>query len=219
MKKKTGQGEEGFVLVWALLLIVVLVLLGTFGISTSIFESKMAANDALHKQAFYRADGGTEIGLDMLRQNINCISGFGLNSFKIAGGGDGAIAFDPARDDGTPADRSKTLNFWINNNNEDGARAASDTNRDLYYPASYAAGQPHTNVRLNGRSVKGEGEAVRGFSGSEGLGTNIAQATGSGLLFDINAQYAGVRNNVSSICTQYLVDSQFAKSPSGKCLY
>lgn len=87
MKRKTGQGEEGFVLVWALLLIVVLVLLGTFGISTSIFESKMAANDALHKQAFYQADGGTEVGLDMVRQNINCISGFALSSFKITGGG------------------------------------------------------------------------------------------------------------------------------------
>lgn len=137
---------------------------------------------------------------------------------KLQGGGDGNIAFDPTHA-GNPADREKTLNFWINNNNDNGVGAASDTNRDFYYPAGYAAGQPHTNVRLNGRSVKGEGEAVRGFSGSEGLGTNLAQATGSGLLFDVNAHYIGTRNSESSICTQYLVDSQFAKSPSGNCLY
>lgn len=205
MKKKTGQGEEGFVLVWALLLIVVLVLLGTSGINTSIFESKMAVNDALHKQAFYQADGGTEIGLDMLGQNINCISGFDANSFP-ATGGDGGITF------------IGDVNFWVNNNTEAGVSAASDTNRDFYYPAAYGAG-PHTNVRINGRTVKGEGEAQAGFAGSEGLGTNLAQNIGSGLLYEINAEYIGIRNSTVSICTEYLIDSQFAKAPAGDCLY
>lgn len=210
MKRKTGLGEEGFVLVWALLLIVVLVLLGTFGISTSIFESKMAANDALHKQAFYQADGGTEVGLDMLGQNINCINGFKAASFP-ATGGDGNIAF------------VGDLNFWINNNNEDGVSAASDGNRDFFYPADYnVPGQPpkpHTNVRLNGRFIKDPGGSTIGMGGYEGLGTNIAKSGAGGLLYDINAQYVGIRNSTVSICTEYLVDSDFASSPAGDCVY
>lgn len=204
MKKKTGHREEGFVLVWSLLVIVVLVLLGTFGISTSIFESKMAANSALHKQAFYQADGGTEVGLDMLRQNINCISGFKATSFPAAGG-NGGIYLLPGNE-----------NFWVNNFNPAGIAAASDTNRDFYYPPT--AGQPHTNIRINGLTEKNLGSAQIGLGGYESLGTNIAQG-GAGLVYNINAQYAGQRNTDSAICTRYRIDSQFANSPAGDCVY
>ena len=203
MKKKTGYGEEGFVLVWSLLVIVVLVLLGTFGISTSIFESKMAANNALHKQAFYQADGGTEVGLDLLRQNINCISGFKTTSFPTTGGNGGITLTGDA-------------NFWVNNFEAAGIAAASDTNRDLYYPNDGPA--PHTNVAINGLTDKNLGSSQIGLGGYESLGTNIAQG-GAGLVFQINAQYVGVRNTESTICTKYRVDSQFANSPAGDCNY
>ncbi len=76
MKRRIIADEEGFILVWALLLLVVVSLLGTAGISTSIFETKMAANEALHKQTFYQADGGTENGIGLLKDNITCITGF-----------------------------------------------------------------------------------------------------------------------------------------------
>jgi hypothetical protein len=203
MKKKTGQGEEGFVLVWSLLIVVVLVLLGTFGISTSIFESKMAVNSALHKQAFYQADGGTEVGLDLLRQNINCITGFISTSFPTAGGDNGIIL-------------TGDVNFWLNNFNPAGIAAASDANRDLYYPNDGPA--PHTNVRINGLTDLNIGSSQIGLAGYESLGTNIAQG-GAGLVFQINAQYVGERNTESAICTKYRIDSQFANSPAGNCNY
>ena len=76
MNRRYISDEQGFILVWALLLMVVVTLLGVSGISTSIFETKMAANEALHKQAFYQADGGTENSIALLKHNITCISGF-----------------------------------------------------------------------------------------------------------------------------------------------
>ena len=209
MKQKTVHGQEGFVIVWSLLIIVVLTLLGTYGISTSIFESKMAANSALHKQAFYQADGGTEVGLDMLRQNINCISGFKATSFPADASGNGGIYLIPGKE-----------NFWVNNFIPAGIGAASDNDvlneRDFYYPPT--AGQPHTNVRINGLTEKNLGSAQIGLGGYESLGTNIAQG-GAGLVYQINAQYAGRRNTESAICTKYRVDSQFANSPAGDCFY
>ena len=213
MKKKTGQGEEGFVLVWSLLLMVVLLLLGTSGIGTSIFETQMAANSALHKQVFYQADGGTEVGLDLLKQNINCISGFASASFGSDTtadpytGGDGGIHLNNGKE-----------NFWVRNNILNDIPAASDTNRDLFYPFNYPAGAPHTNVRINGRTKLTTGAAIEMTAGYEGRGKSIGQ-DGAGLVYDINAQYMGVRNSVSTICTKYRVDSQFAGSPAGDCLY
>jgi len=204
MKNKPILGEKGFVLVWCLLLIVVLMLLGTFGISTSIFESKMAANDALHKQAFYQADGGTEVGLDLLRQNINCISGFKTTSFP-ATGGDGGLIMDGAKE-----------NFWVNNYS-DGTTAASDTNRDFYYPQDAPA--PHTNIRINKLPLDGFGGSTIGMGGYGALGTNNAQNSSNFPVYEINAQYTGKRNTESAICTTYRVDSQFANSPVGDCLY
>lgn len=205
MKKKTGQGEEGFVLVWALLLIVVLMLLGTFGISTSIFESKMAVNDALHKQAFYQADGGTEVGLDLLRHNINCISGFQTASFPTTGG-DGGLTMLAGRE-----------NFWISNYSA-GTTAASDANRDFYYPQDAPA--PHTNIRINKMPLgSGAAGSTIGLSGYGALGTSHAQNVASFPVYNINAQYTGERNTESAICTDFRVDAQFANSPAGACVY
>jgi hypothetical protein len=203
MNRRYIADEQGFILIWALLLMVVVTLLGVSGVSTSIFETKMAANQALHTQAFYQADGGTEVGLGLLGQNINCINGFTSTSFPTAGGDNGITL-------------TGDVNFWVNNFNTDGIAAASDANRDLYYPNDGPA--PHTNVRINGLTDRNVGSSQIGLAGYESLGTNIAQG-GAGLVFQINAQYAGERNTESAICTKYRVDSQFANSPAGACNY
>ena len=72
MKLSVKSSEEGFVLVFTLLLLVVLMLLGVSAINTSVFESTMSVNDALYKRAFYQADGGTEIGLKLTYDNAIC---------------------------------------------------------------------------------------------------------------------------------------------------
>jgi hypothetical protein len=80
MGESTGRKEDGFVLVWALLLMVVLLILGVSGIGTSVFESMMTANDALHKQSFFQADGGVNVAARLIEENVACSGGFGANS-------------------------------------------------------------------------------------------------------------------------------------------
>ena len=79
MGKSTGRNDDGFVLVWALLLMVLLLILGVSGIGTSVFESMMTANDALHKQSFFQADGGVNAAAKLIEENVACAGGFGAN--------------------------------------------------------------------------------------------------------------------------------------------
>ncbi len=202
MKQHIAANEQGFILVWALLLLVVVTLLGTASITTSIFEEKMAVNEALHKQSFYQADGGTENGLALIKHNINCISGFEDSSL------DGDIVFNG------------NLNFWLANNSvtEIPMAADGDANRDFYYPAGYADGEPHTNGRINGALKAVAGSSFIQLGGYEDLGKNIA-AGGAYLTYDIKVERIGLRNSRTAICLRYRVDNQFATSPAGECVY
>ena len=152
--------ERGFVLVWALLLLVVLTLLGVAGISTSIFETKMAANEALHKRAFYQADGGTQNAISLLGHNITCISGFQDDTL------DGGIMMATTAT-GNPSTSGHSRNFWISNN-LDKIPMASDTNRDFYYPSNAGAvgtDLPHTNGRINGNIKMMAGASIQQLAG------------------------------------------------------
>jgi len=195
--------ERGFVLVWALLLLVVLTLLGVAGISTSIFETKMAANEALHKRAFYQADGGTQNAISLLGHNITCISGFTKTL-------DGGIVM-----------KTGSENFWISNNDLNEIPMASDTNRDFYYPSNAGAvgtDLPHTNGRINGNIKMMAGASIQQLAGYEGKGKGIG-ADGAYLVFDIKIERVGERNSRSEICIEYLVENQFAANPANDCVY
>lgn len=194
------RNEQGFILVWSLLLLVVVTLLGAAAISTSIFENQMAANEGLHKMTFYQADGGTENGVALLKHNINCISGFGGSSL------DGGIEIDGS------------LNFWLANNVVTGIDMASDTNRDFYYPRGYAGTEPHTNGRVNGRSQLVTGANLPMLAGYEGKGKALG-ADGAFLEYEIKVEHIGLRNSRSAVSLTYRVDNQFAANPAGNCVY
>ncbi|MEA3469086.1 MAG: PilX N-terminal domain-containing pilus assembly protein [Thermodesulfobacteriota bacterium] len=200
MKQHIAVNEQGFILVWALLLLVVVTLLGTASVTTSIFEEKMAVNEALHNQAFYQADGGTENGLALIKHNINCISGFEDSSL------DGDIVFDGK------------LNFWLENNSTTEISMAADDNRDFYYPAGYATGEPHTNGRINGTLKAVAGSSFIQLAGYEDLAKNIADG-GAYLTYDIKVERIGLRNSRTAICLRYRVDNKFATSPAEECVY
>ncbi len=201
MNRRTIADEQGFILVWALLLLVVVTLLGASGISTSIFETKMAANEALHEQAFYQADGGTQNAISLLQNNINCISGFSTTDL------DGGIMVPAA-----------SSNFWVTNSLTTEIPMASDTNRDFYYPSGYAAGTPHTNGRINGMVKMMAGASLQQLAGYEGKGKGIG-SDGAFLVFDIKVERLGERNSKTAICLKYRVENQFANNPAGNCVY
>lgn len=207
MKRLGTVNEQGFIMVWSLLLLIVVTLLGVSSISTSIFEDKMAANEALHKQAFYEADGGTEVGLAALKHNINCISGFGGRNI------DGIIYIEDNDDNS-----ATSLNFWLENSNINGITMASDSDRDFYYPVGYLPGDPHSNGKINGRVFAMAGGSFVQLAGYEDLAKNIADG-GAYLTYDFKVEHVGTRNSRSGICLSYRVDSQFASNPSGNCVY
>jgi len=62
--------EQGSVLIVALVILVLLTLLGIAASTTTTIELQIAGNDKTYKMAFFAADGGTELGAELLEQNI-----------------------------------------------------------------------------------------------------------------------------------------------------
>ena len=69
-------GEEGFVLVAALSCLVVLSFIGIAAMNTANVERQIAHNINLAEKTFYRTDGATEVGIEMLEWNVACPLGF-----------------------------------------------------------------------------------------------------------------------------------------------
>ena len=183
---KQQMNEDGFVIVYSLMLTVVLMVLGVSGIGTSIFESKMAKNNALHKQTFYEADGGTEVGIRLLAENMKCIGGFG-STFISAGIGAGQIHLDPTRKE-----------FWITNNLLDDPGlpdpAITDIN-DVHYKDFWYDSEHGTNyLRINGKTTLTLGSAIQMSPGYEGRGRGIG-TDGAELECAINSLIQGMLNS------------------------
>lgn len=200
MKLLNIRSKDGFILVWTLLILIVVTLLGAAGISTSLFEKRMAANEAIHKRTFYEADGGSENGLALLVENVNCITGFSDEDIN-----------------GVVQIRTGKLNFWLSNNEIDEIDPPSDLNRDFWYPANYGEG-PHTNARVNGRTTMMTGANLPMLAGYEGKGKAMG-SDGAFLEYDIKIERIGERNSRSLVHTKFRLDNQFASYPAGTCIY
>ena len=199
------RNEKGYIMVWSLLLLIVVTLLGAAGISSSIFEERMAANEALHNQTFFMADGGSENALALLVENINCISGFASLSGGVTSTGDVAIT-------------AGSENFWLNNADSDEIDMASNTDRDFYYPSAASDDDPHTNGRLNGRTQLMMGANLPMLAGYEGKGKALG-SEGAFLEYDIKVEHIGTRNSRAAVHTRFRLDNQFASYPAGTCIY
>ncbi|SHO45682.1 pilus assembly PilX family protein [Desulfopila aestuarii] len=68
--------DDGFVLVTALLVMLILTIIGITATTNTSLELRIAGNDKLHKQTFYTAEGGAILGAEILEQNLNCVTGF-----------------------------------------------------------------------------------------------------------------------------------------------
>jgi len=68
-KAELFQNEKGSAIVVALLTLVALTIIGIIASTTSRIETQIATHDVLYKQAFYEADGGTEICREFIEQN------------------------------------------------------------------------------------------------------------------------------------------------------
>lgn len=191
---QASRNEEGFVLILAMMIMLVLTLLGIAANRNTSTELMISGNDSLQRQTFYQADGGTEVGSEVLEQNIFCVSGFTAND------GTDAVMEGMIRVLDNPADPTP-LNFW-QNVNPASLPSDDDTVRDFYYPANYAASDPHTNFTVGGQTKLTAGAALQMAAGYEGKGKGIGSG-GAHLLYDIYAQRLNVRNAEAVIRVQW----------------
>ncbi len=202
MKRSVGKNEEGYILVFTLLLLVVVILLGVSATDTSIFESRMAANDAIHKRAFYQADGGVEIGIKLAYDNAVCLqtNGDGFTANEAGGRRVGNLLVSEL-DLAAP----KTLASTI----------ISDSNRAaVYYPEGGSNNDlPHTNLLFQGEVVYTPGSGLQMVSGYEGLGAGSAGG-GTHYEFDIMSQHVGQRNSESCVRVGWRLSSHIINNAS-----
>ncbi|PLX48027.1 MAG: hypothetical protein C0613_12145 [Desulfobulbaceae bacterium] len=194
-----ATNEDGYVLVLAMMIMLILTLLGIAATNTTTTELMIAGNDTLHKKTFYEADGGTEIAASVLEENIACITGFTAND------GSDALLDNFIR---VP---SASLNLW---QNTDQVNSVADGDRDLFFPDGYVAGEPHTNVKIGGQAEMTTGSALQMAAGYEGKGKGIG-AGGSHLLYDIYAQHHDVKNAESVVHVQW----RHTIGQEGECYY
>lgn len=184
------RNEAGSAIVFVLLILTVLIIIGVTSMSTSTVELQVATHDARHKMAFYQADGGTEFASELLEQNLCCPGGFSVTSI----GGLEVV---------TPA-------LWMNTSSS----LASDSNRDVYYPTAYAAGDPHTNIRMGGVTTLAAGGAIQMAAGYEGKGKG-APSGGAHIIYDIYSEHLGRFNSKSMVLLQW----RHVIGMEGSCLY
>ena len=171
------RNEEGSALVVALLVLACLILIGIAATTTTTTDMEIAGNQKFHKMAFYEADAGTEVGIELVEENID----------------------EKDWTDDSDKGNCKIVNGLFYMNTDLGSsEIPSDTNRDVYISKNYATGDPHTNLRMGGNTTLSTGGAVQMICGYGGTGFGTAGA-GAWVAYDIRSQHQGHRDTQSVI--------------------
>lgn len=181
---KLAKNQEGFALVIALMILVILSLIGVAGISTSIFEKQIAGNDWSAKRTFYQADGSTELGSELLEYNFSC-------------GPITATAITSRISVNTPD--------VFHNDTEPTQPYPDDLVRDFCWPAANCAADStaeRSNMSLFGDLAYAPGSAIQMAAGYEGRGKGAATG-GAAYLHEIHAQAKGPKGDEAIVRVQW----------------
>jgi hypothetical protein len=201
-----SRNDEGFVLIAALLILLVLTVMGIAVNRNTMTEWRIAMNDRHHKVAFYSADAATELGAEILEQSIACL-GLGDDGVVLAGVGGLDVYVEVGKG-----------GFWRNyaDDKVDVPRddnATGDDGRDMVFPAVIVDGeydaaktnaQPHANIIMRGNTQLTKGSAIQmaeGYTGGSGTGLGSG---GASLLYDIKVYQVGENNAAAAVCTKYM---------------
>jgi hypothetical protein len=180
------NNEKGSLMVIAIVILMLLTLIGIAITTTASLEMQIASNDRLHKMAFYAADGGIDIGAELLEQNLGCSGGFtatiGVDQRNV-----GSV-------------RVADLTLWANTDTD--AILPSDGARHFYFPQDYSGSQPHTNLTVGGNTKFSTGNAIQMVSGYEGKGKG-AGSGGAYIMYDMKSQHLGIAGSQSIIQVQW----------------
>ncbi len=183
-----GDQSGGFVLIVSLVVLLLLTIIGISATNLTNVELQIAGNDKVHKDTFYRADAGTELGIRLAYDNAVCV--------QVQSGFDADGATPNIR---TFANiRVEDLDFSIPGTL--GSIVPSDANRAVaFYPGGTIDDNlPHTNLLYQGETKYSPGSGLQMVSGYEGLGASAA-AGGSHVEYDIISQHSGILNSETII--------------------
>ncbi|MEN6440044.1 MAG: pilus assembly PilX N-terminal domain-containing protein [Syntrophobacter sp.] len=192
LMKTVLKDEKGSALILSLLMIALLSVIAVLSARTSTVETRITANDRLHKRAFHQAEAGVQTGKEVIEQNIedrNWENGSLLRNTRIV---HGELFANPALGDAE-------------------GDYASDAFRDAYLPARKESGgsvvdtttsDPHTNIRVGGTRRLSTGSAIQMVAGYEGMGKSAAQG-GAWIIYDIRAQRQDSDNTQSRILARW----------------
>lgn len=194
---KGMNNEGGYVLVGALLILLLLVVIGIAATTSTIMEIQIAGSDRTHKENFYMADGGTQIGSELVEQSIwdfpgavlptvNGVSYLGAMTFFISG---------------SPADyQSLFMNPDVDPN-------IVTPVRDAYFnygvPDPLGITVPRTDIQVGGHAVQNAGGSLQQLAGYEGRGKGAAGG-GGGRLYGIHSISYGNDNSESWLVIEWL---------------
>ncbi len=176
------KNEKGSTLLLVLLVLALVTFIGISATTTSNLEMLIGGADKRQKMAFYEAEGGTEVGIELVEEGI-------------ARGGfddDGSGNFEHGEV------RGPSKNMFLNDVPDP---AALDT-PDAFFPKDYTGDQPHTNLFVGGASGLSEGGAIIFGAGYEGKG-KASGASGAYVLYDIYSERYGPRNSSAEVRIQW----------------
>ena len=176
-----GNNEEGSALIISVLILLLLTVIGIAATNTSTIEVLISGNDKVHKMAFHEADGGTEVGIELVEQNIYMA---GFSAADLASLGD---------------INATSASLYLNT----ASGMPSDNNRDAYFPRNYGGNGPHTNLRVGGNPELSTGSAIQMAAGYEGIGKGVGGGGGR-IVYDIWSQHIGVANSEDMILLQWM---------------
>ena len=177
------NNDRGSALVVALLMLVVLTLIGISATTTTTFELQIAGNDKLYKRAFYGADGATEMGGELIEQNIE------TRDWDYGVDGVSDISSSNPLPRGNV--RLESPNPYMNREPMDGI--PTNDNRDAVYPRTATNSEPHTNIKAVGNTTLSTGSAVQLIAGYEGKGKGAAGG-GAWITYDVRAERLDVKD-------------------------
>jgi len=193
-----ANNTDGLVTMAALLFLIVLTIVGTSAISTSNMEVRIATNDEIHKMTFYAADGGADLGTELVELNVACPTGFASDNLVI--------------DTINVIDRD----FWLQqdepvNGSDEVIPYPSDTERDIVISGNDGN---RTNLSIFGRTSFGIGSAIEMAAANEGKG-KAAASGGTILDYEIHSQHLGYAGSESVVALHW----QHVVGSEGTCMY
>jgi hypothetical protein len=183
--------ERGFAMVASLLFLTLLGLLAFSILNDSRVELTISGNDHFYKKNFNAAEGGTEVGHELLEENLSCPDGFSADNLIIG----------KLRVFNKDFSRTHTAD-WKAANSED--TYPSDSKRDIVIPQDLSNDTQYerTNMKIFGQTRLATGAAIHMAAGYEGKG-KAAAGGGGYMLHEIHSQHIGSHNGVSTVMIRW----------------